>query len=98
MGRQATVRPRKGKPAAAKTRVTRKVISDFPIALFRETDEAASELHLSRSAIIRRAVEELLKRRRREKLQAQVDAYFDQHADFERSLMEDFKHVDTDAR
>jgi hypothetical protein len=78
-------------------RRTKKVISDFPLALYRETDQAASELNLSRSGIIRRAMEELLRNRRLSKLRSDIDDYFDTHAEFERRVMQDFQHVDTDS-
>jgi metal-responsive CopG/Arc/MetJ family transcriptional regulator len=75
---------------------TKKVISDFPMDLYRETDDAAFELGLSRSGIIRRAMEEMLKRRRRAKMRTAIHEYFDTHAGVERSVMQDFRHVDAE--
>jgi hypothetical protein len=100
MNRQGSTkeRPRRRTRATAASPRTKKVIADFPLALFRETDEAASELNLSRSGIIRRAMEELLRKRRRGKLRSEIDDYFDTHAESEQRVMQDFQHVDSDSR
>ena len=91
-------RPSHSKRTATTVEKTKKVVSDFPIALYRETDRAAAELKLSRSAIIRRAMEELLGARRRRQLRADIAEYFESHADAERQIMEDFRYVDTELR
>ena len=77
---------------------TRKVVSDFPIVLCNETDRLAAELKTSRSAIIRTAVEEMLQARRRTRLKTEIDEYFEKNREFERGIMNDFRHVDAESR
>jgi hypothetical protein len=77
---------------------TKKVVSDFSVALCQEADQLAAELKISRSGLIRRAMEELVSVQRRKKLQDQIDAYFEASVDLEREIMDDFKHADADIR
>jgi metal-responsive CopG/Arc/MetJ family transcriptional regulator len=95
---QKVLTNRKTSKLAAAPARTKKVVSDFPISLYKETDEVAAEMHMSRSAIIRRAVEDLLKARRHKQLESEIDEYFRDHADFERRIMDDFRHVDSEGR
>ena len=97
MGQQRVKKDSKGKGMGAAVR-TKKVISDFPIALYQETDRAAAELKMSRSGIIRRAVEDMLKARKRNKLRAEIAEYFENNRELERRVMDDFRHVDAESR
>jgi hypothetical protein len=96
MAQQTIVRRNKRKPAPSTAPRTKKVMADFPIALYKETEAVAAELKMSRSGILRKAMEELLKARRTQKLKADIAAYFDEHDQLERELMEDFKYVDSE--
>src|ERR1700693_4337681 len=49
-------------------RASRKVIIDFPAALYAQTEAATAALSINRSTLIRSAVEDFLKRVRRDKL------------------------------
>jgi metal-responsive CopG/Arc/MetJ family transcriptional regulator len=86
---------KKRRPVATTTPKTKKVVSDFPISLYKETDMVAAELKMSRSSIIRRAMEELIKARHRRKLRTDIAEYFNDRSDFEREVMNDFKYVDS---
>jgi metal-responsive CopG/Arc/MetJ family transcriptional regulator len=72
----------------------RKIVIDFPAALFQETERAVQELSTNRSVLIRSAVEMYLRVRQREKLERQIAESFAANAEFDRQLVEDFAHVD----
>jgi metal-responsive CopG/Arc/MetJ family transcriptional regulator len=74
-----------------------KVAVDFPALLFRETEQAAHELSVNRSQLIRSAVEIFLHQRNREKLERAIAQSFQANRDLDRQLMNEFRHVDADA-
>lgn len=85
-------------PATAAKRASRsvKIAVDFPAPLFQETERAVHELSISRSALIRAAVEKFLRSRQREELERQFAESFSANAESDRQLMDDFKHVDAE--
>ena len=86
-------------PAAAARRAARpiKVAVDFPASLFRETEEAARELSMNRSQIIRWAVEMFLRQRDRESLERAIAESFQANRDLDQRLVDEFRYVDADA-
>jgi metal-responsive CopG/Arc/MetJ family transcriptional regulator len=74
----------------------RKIVIDFPAALFQETERAVQELSTNRSVLIRSAVEMYLRVRQREKLERQIAESSAANAEFDRQLVEDFAHVDAE--
>jgi metal-responsive CopG/Arc/MetJ family transcriptional regulator len=74
-----------------------KVAVDFPAPLFRETEQAAHELSVNRSQLIRSAVEIFLRQRNREKLERAIAESFHANRDLDRRLMDEFRHVDADS-
>jgi len=78
------------------TLTQKKVIADFPAPLFERTVAAEKELGLSRSALMRKAMEQFLRRRERASLRQQIGEYFEVYGDRERALCEEFQHVDAE--
>jgi hypothetical protein len=74
-----------------------KVAIDFPALLFRETEQAAHELSMNRSQLIRSAVEMFLRRRNRERLERAIAESFQANRDLDRQLADEFRYVDADA-
>ncbi len=81
-------------PAAA---LSKKVNVDFPKPLFEKTEQASAELKLSRSQLLRRAVEEFLARTESEKLERAIAESLVANSQADREIFEDFKYVDTEA-
>jgi metal-responsive CopG/Arc/MetJ family transcriptional regulator len=96
----ATKKRRDSLPVTAEKHVTtrsvKKVVTDFPMPLFRETERAAHELSMNRSSLIRTAVEAYLQNRRREKLERAIAESFAANVELDRQLVDEFKHVDAD--
>jgi hypothetical protein len=94
-----TSKPRRRTPAATARRGAQsvKVAIDFPALLFRETEQAAQELAMNRSQLIRSAVEAFLRQRNREWLERAIAESFQANRDLDRQLAEEFRHVDADA-
>jgi metal-responsive CopG/Arc/MetJ family transcriptional regulator len=95
------VHPNEGRPkmpGAVKPRrsSTRKIIVDFPDALYLETQKAVQELSMKRSAFIREAVREHLHRLARRKLERELAEGYRANAALNRQISEDFIHVDAD--
>jgi hypothetical protein len=90
---------RRRAPAATARRAAQpiKVAIDFPASLFRETEQAAHELSLNRSQLIRSAVEMFLRRRNREKLERAIAESFRANSELDRRLVDEFRYVDADA-
>jgi metal-responsive CopG/Arc/MetJ family transcriptional regulator len=74
-----------------------KVSSDFPQSLLERADKAIEELHVSRSELVRAAVEDFLTRRERQRVEKEIEEYFRANADFEKQVMQEFQPVDTDS-
>jgi metal-responsive CopG/Arc/MetJ family transcriptional regulator len=96
------VHPNEGRPkmpGAVKPRrsSTRKIIVDFPDALYLETQKAVQELSMKRSAFIREAVREHLHRLARRKLERELAEGYRANAALNRQISEDFIHVDADS-
>jgi metal-responsive CopG/Arc/MetJ family transcriptional regulator len=90
-------RKAKGRSAVAARRVSaKKVVADFPTPLFERTEQAAQELSMNRSRLIRLAVEVFLRRRDRQKLERAIAESLEANAATDAELMEEFKHVDAD--
>jgi metal-responsive CopG/Arc/MetJ family transcriptional regulator len=84
-------------PGAANSRPpTRKIIVEFPDALYLETQKAVQELSMKRSAFIRDAVREYLHRLARRKLARELAEGYRANAALNRQISEDFIHVDAD--
>ena len=75
---------------------TRKIIVEFPDALYLETQKAVQELSMKRSAFIRDAVREYLHRLARRKLARELAEGYRANAPLNRQISEDFIHVDAD--
>lgn len=84
------------RPAAISASHPRKIVIYFPATLFRETEQAAHELSINRSVLIRSAVEMFLRTKRREKLERQIAESFSANARLDRQLATDFASVDAD--
>lgn len=65
--------------------------------MLERTDKAIEELHVSRSELVRAAVEDFLARRERQRVEKEIEEHFRANADFEKQVMQEFKHVDTDS-
>ena len=90
--RQANVH--KKKPPAART--SRKVIIDFPPSLYAETEAATAALSITRSSLVRSAVEDYLQKLRRMKLEKDLaEGYIANSAQAQETAKE-FSHVDAE--
>ena len=78
------------------SRSVRKVVTDFPLPLYQETQRAARELSMNRSRFIRSAVETFLRNREKEKLEQAIAESFLANADLDRRLVDEFKYPDSD--
>ncbi len=84
---------RKKSPAVA-SHGAKKIVVDFPEALFRETESAVAELSTSRSDFIRLAVEEYIRQRRLKKLHEQLIEGYVANANAARKVAEEFAQFD----
>lgn len=73
-----------------------KVIVEFPATLYTETERATTQLSVSRSTLIRSAVQEYLDRWRREELDEQLAEGYVANASQAREAAEAFSHVDSE--
>jgi metal-responsive CopG/Arc/MetJ family transcriptional regulator len=74
----------------------KKVVTDFPAPLFQRTEQAAQELSMNRSRLIRLAVEAFLRQRDRDNLERALAESFAANTKMDDDLMEGFQDVDTD--
>jgi len=81
-------------PAKSKASTTRKIIVDFPDALYLETQKAVQELSMKRSAFIRDAVRDHLHRLARRKLARELAEGYRANAALNRQISEEFVYVD----
>jgi hypothetical protein len=79
--------PRAGAPS-------RKVVIDFPEPLFEQTERAAAELAINRSALIRSAVERYLDALHRKRMEQELAAGYAANADLDRRIAAEFSSVD----
>jgi hypothetical protein len=81
--------------AVARQKTAReRVLVEFPPALLRQTEEAASQLLIDRSKFIRAAVEEKVAKMLRDRFEQELAAAYAANAEFDLQLCEEFKHVD----
>ncbi len=80
----------------SKAPASRKIIVDFPADLYEETQRAVEELSVKRSALIRVAVSEYLRRLARRKLARELADGYRANAELNRQVSEEFVHVDGD--
>ena len=73
-----------------------KFVIDFPQDLFEETESAAVELSISRSSLIRAAVEAYLRNLRRKKLEQELIDGYVANAELSRKTCEEFAHIDSE--
>ncbi len=81
---------------AAAAPATRKVIVEFPIGLYVETERMTNELSISRSALIRSALREFLAKCSREKLEKELAEGYMANASQARQTAKDFSNVDSE--
>ena len=74
----------------------KKVVTDFPVSLYQETQRAARELSMNRSRFIRFAVETFLRNREKERLERAIAESFLANAELDRQLVDEFKYADSD--
>lgn len=79
--------------AAAKAK---RVVIDFPEALFDATEDAAVELAINRSSLIREAVKQFLEERHRQKLEKELAEGYIANAASARILAEEMMGAETD--
>lgn len=75
---------------------TKRVVVQFPIALYEETRNAVNELHTNQTVLIRSAVELYLEQRKQEKLELQLAEGYAANASLARQTTEVFASVDAD--
>ena len=75
---------------------SRKIIVEFPPALYAETQRAVTELATKRSILIRDAVSEYLRRLERQNLARELAEGYRANAELNRTISEDFIHVDAE--
>ena len=90
--RRATAARRQAPPAPT----SRKVIVEFPSALYLEMEKITRAQSLSRSTLIRSAVENYLQKLEREKLEKELAEGYLANAAQARGAAEDFRHVDAE--
>lgn len=74
--------------------VRERILLEFPAALLQRAEKAAKEMNASRSDLVRTAVEQLLDRKDRERLEAELAEAYTANAAMNLELARDFKHVD----
>jgi len=92
---KAPMAHRRASRAATKP-ASRKVIVEFPIGLYAATERATNELSISRSTLIRSAVQELLEKLHREKLAKELAEGYVANAREARHTAKEFSHVDSE--
>jgi metal-responsive CopG/Arc/MetJ family transcriptional regulator len=75
---------------------SRKVIVEFPIGLYIETERMTNELSISRSALIRSAVQAFLEQRSREKLEKELAEGYTANALQARQTAKEFSNLDSE--
>jgi len=79
-----------------RTGASRKIIVEFPDALYQETQRTVAELSIKRSALIRDAVSEYLRRLRHRKLARELAEGYRANAELNRTVSDEFKYVDAE--
>src|ERR1017187_8517737 len=73
---------------------SRKVVVDFPEPLFEQTERAATELAMNRSALLRSPVERYLEALHRKRLEEELAAGYVANAELDRRIAAEFSSVD----
>ena len=89
-------RTRQEATKVAARRSGHKVIVEFPADLYTETERATRYLSISRSSLIRSAVQEYLDRWRNEELEKELAEGYVANASQARETAEEFSHVDSE--
>jgi metal-responsive CopG/Arc/MetJ family transcriptional regulator len=74
-----------------------RVLVEFPENLLKRADEVAEEMKMSRSELIRTALERRIQEFRTEKFEQELAEGYLVNAEMNRDLVEEFKHVDNEA-
>jgi metal-responsive CopG/Arc/MetJ family transcriptional regulator len=85
---------RKRRVRATAERAQRKIVVDFPEALFQETESCVAELATSRSNFIREAVARYIRERRRQKLEEELIEGYTANAEIARQVAEELSQFD----
>jgi len=80
--------------AASARQARTKVVVDFPEPLLRETENVVAELSTTRSKLIRLAVEEFIRERRRKKLEQELIEGYTANASVARQIAEELSQFD----
>ena len=80
----------------SKASASKKVIVDFPDALYQDMQRAVHEFSVKRSVLIREAVGEYLRRRARRKLAGELADGYRANAALNQQISEEFIHVDAE--
>jgi metal-responsive CopG/Arc/MetJ family transcriptional regulator len=83
-------------PKVFARRTGRKVIVELPASLYAETEKATTQLSISRSVLIRSALQEYLDKWRREELEKELAEGYIANASQARETAEAFVHVDAE--
>jgi metal-responsive CopG/Arc/MetJ family transcriptional regulator len=73
-------------------------VVEFPEPLFRRAEQAAVELAIDRSTLIRSAVEHHLERLRQRRLEAELAAGYAANANLNREIAEEFAGLEEEGR
>ncbi len=73
-----------------------RVLVEFPENLLKRADEVAREMKMSRSELIRSAVEQRLKEIEIKKFEQELAEGYIANAEMNLALVEEFKHVDSE--
>jgi metal-responsive CopG/Arc/MetJ family transcriptional regulator len=88
-------RSRERRPAAPGS-ATKRIIVEFPPALYRITEEAVREWGITRSALVRAAVERYVKELKRQRRERELAAGYAANAALDREICGDFSYVDAE--
>jgi metal-responsive CopG/Arc/MetJ family transcriptional regulator len=75
---------------------TKRVVVDFPAVLLAETEQAAAEMAVDRSKLIRSAVRAFLGGLHRQALERELAVAYEANAELGRRISEEFAHVDSE--
>lgn len=93
--KKASNKDRRSRKAPA-VATSRRVVIEFPEALYQETEKAVAELETNRSSLIREAVETYLQALYNRNLERELIEGYIANSQQARDASEAFAHVDTD--
>jgi metal-responsive CopG/Arc/MetJ family transcriptional regulator len=85
---------RKAKSKRAGVARPKRVMVEFPQPLYQRVAEAAEEMAVNRSKLIRLALGSYLAARQKEKLEQQLAEGYIANAELNRAIAEEFSHID----